>query len=457
MTENNFLEKINFYLKKDISSILVSSYEEIDIYEFFDTEKLEEDNIYLDEYYSDNIIEAIHQEALRRLEETSSYDGESESFVLRRYLNLPSIKKEEQNFTYFNDLAEIYIKYQKKDRIKGLSWGEKNDMSSIFNKMLQLMLHFFTKTELNYLKGCFGSVNMDDFDSVIAMTLVKCLSLREKTAENIAEEIKIPDDIINKIIDCMGGVSLNYSLEDYLIAPKKQLIKKYINVHEIIPAYISKDNIAYYSEDDANKIIEDIYTYVSLISPETKTFKPKKTTGFNKKNKRNFGNYCSSAIKKELYKQYKLQLPCHVPARKTSDYIKEGVPKVYSLLTSEELEDMGINSSAAEYIQKQIVDASNVSHGYYEAEDYSVQESYERKELNKILLDKIRSIPNGNMVLYYQGIKYTNGKYEKHARHTYKETADFFGQKEYITKYAIEKCQKIFREEFPKFFEEYYS
>ena len=94
------------------------------------------------------------------------------SFKLREYLNLPSLTKKEMDFGYFNDLANIYRTYLNSNN---LTYLEKQDMDKIFEKMLALMLHFFTKTVNQMLPENTGCISFEDFDSVIALTLLQCL------------------------------------------------------------------------------------------------------------------------------------------------------------------------------------------------------------------------------------------------------------------------------------------
>lgn len=94
------------------------------------------------------------------------------SFKLREYLNLPSLTKKEMDFGYFNDLANIYRTYLNSNN---LTYLERQDMDKIFEKMLALMLHFFTKTVNQMLPENTGCISFEDFDSVIALTLLQCL------------------------------------------------------------------------------------------------------------------------------------------------------------------------------------------------------------------------------------------------------------------------------------------
>ena len=72
-------------------------------------------------------------------------------FSLRDYLDLPSIKKEQMDWDYFDALHQVYA-----------TTRSKSEKDECFEIMLRLLMHFFTKTALSYQDSLGAAVDLED-------------------------------------------------------------------------------------------------------------------------------------------------------------------------------------------------------------------------------------------------------------------------------------------------------
>jgi len=429
-------------------------------------------------------------------EQWGTENEDASSFILRNYLTLPLLSKEDMDFKYFDGLADKYRSLLKKDRIIGLTYRERKEKEGLYNKMLALMLHFFTKTVNPKLKASTAMVDRDDFDSVIAMTLVKCLALREKSIDFIADSLteeQCASAIKKYRLENNNGVQT--SLFQYaLMFDKKDIIKEILADFDINEAYLDKNGVPFYNEKDASYVIAYIINLSGIGKP-----KKIRTSGFSSNG--NFGFYVTSAIKKEINKLFRAQLEIHYPAHayitsedmnnlaETETYLfdKENQANAKELSTMEkqqsvsvkgcsdpqritphrtlaifsaaESEAAGLSGAAINMVEASVSKAINVSHGHFEKEETEVAESYERRQLNNILCDAIHHMDDGDIVLYRFGIDYdrTNGRFSKTSQRTFKETAEKFNMETYRVKSAVKKCGEEFKRKYPNFFIQYFE
>lgn len=445
MTKQEFLRNFDSFVLEGVEVPEVPEtdfFEVVDFSPYMDMDSLEKNEIYLEDFdpamIYDKLLESKRREARAWGNLTSLDDG----LNLRAYVNIDKLQREDYSFDRFEKLALLYRRYLRKERAGQLTYHDKKDMENIFNKLLACMIHFFSKKENRHLAGCTSAVDLDDFDSVIAMTLVNCLRLQDKTAEEIMEATGLDSADCFIILNKMG---VPFVFGD---SPQLLLFKEVMKECNYFPSYISK-GVAYYDKDICQGFFNALAAYAADADVK---FTIPKGVGFDN-TKSSFRKYVTASINKELYKLYRNQIPVHVPARVA---LSSDIPtQTVTILDPGEADDNGINPAASNYMEAKQLEAFVQQNG--ETEMTSPVESLERKALNEILCETIRSIPKGEMVLYCFGIDYVDGQYITGAKRTMKSTAAHFGTEEHIVKYAIKSVGAAFKKLYPDFCVEYFA
>lgn len=447
MTKYQFLKNIDDFAINIDKLPEFNNTEDIDIdfSLYLNMDELKKEEIFLEDFETGLLYEKLQEVKEQREREWGSQKSTSNSLNLREYVNIDKLEKKDYSFARFEKLAVLYRFYLRKQRMNTLSYAEKRDMESVFNKLLACMIHFFTKRENYHLKGSGAAVDMDDFDSVIAMTLIRCLKLQDKSADEIIASINLDE------ADCFLILSeLNIPLNFYE-SPKVTLFKTIMKMRNYSPSYLA-DGVAYYDLDIVkgfyNSLLEcAISANVEFVVPKLQGFDPDKSS---------FRKYITASICKELYKLYRWQIPVHVPAKVRLDENISAQTQAVPIFNAGEAVENGINPAASSYIEFQQFESFVQKNGA--SEMTKPTERIEKRTLNKILCDRIMEIPDGEIVLYHFGIEMINGNYYAvEGRRSYAETAEHFNQDLYTVKYAVKRVGRIFKKKYPDFYIEYFS
>lgn len=439
MTNNYFLNRYYRYLDRNVE---IPDFSKINLknYDFsIHFEKIPE-GVNLKKISPERLAEKLTQEKISVENKWGSLRGKK-IFKTRDYIEMDNLEESDYSWTNFDQLAYKYQYYLRKKLNGRISYAERLDMDNIFTKMLSCMIHFYTKKELYHLQTAPASVDIDDYDSVIAMTLIKCLAIHDLSEREVVEKMKLSEEDAGTILANEFGIQ-----PDFWFSSKAALFSIIENKREYMtwtPApYITRGQVYYPQE-----IYSDFYEEITKLAKRNNiSFSEPRTFGFNRKKAQRFSYYLTGSIDKELYKMYRKQFTVHVPAKHP---IPQEVINPINIFAVGEMTNGGaeIDSDYVNKMDAEIIRAVG--------EDNDPADLFEDNEVSNDLFKKVLAIDNGEILLYKVGIDHINDQFIKNHKRTFKNAAKKYGMSEYEVKKAISKVASAFKEAYPDFLSQY--
>lgn len=401
-------------------------------------------SIYLDmdlvpqEIKLENINPILLANALTEVKKIEEECWGTDSSNMREALELYKLKPSDYDWKQFNRLAEEYQHLARKEQHVPLNKTEQKQKDSLFSKMLACSVHFFTKRELKMLQTSSSVISIEDLDSIIALTLLKCLEVNDFNEEQIITNLTLTDEQCRKILEekFQINVPIWYS-------SKKMLFNVVSDQQGYLPVFVTKNDVFY-----AIEVYENFYSVVGKVCKELKIpYKPYKTKGFNKNKNLSFCYYLNKAIGFELSKAYRKQLCAIVPFHQKE--VPNEILYPVAILSAQEAEEAGFSSAYAQKMEKEINDAFGVT-------DETPESLTEEKLGQNNLFELISELPDGDILLFYCGVNKTpNGEWQSGKKKTFKLVTEKFNVSEYEAKKKMQACSRLFRKRYPNFLSDY--
>jgi len=317
----------------------------------------------------------------------------------------------------FDRMAYRYQHLQRKEWSAGLSPAEKRERDSLFNKMYSTLLKYYHEKELEERIHS-ASIDVEDFDSVIALTLVKCLTIHDLTENEILTRLNLSEKGAARILFNEFGI-----VSDFWFSAKEALfiiLSRKDGYASRIPYPYIVNGKTYYPLEIYTEFYEDV---AKLAKKNNVSFSIPKSFGFNRNKSEKFYYYVKGAIYLELNKLFKGQFSVHFPMRSS-------VPQ--ELFDMVSMDEKGVYQTNDSYFD--LVDKT------YQQNDFFA---------------KVYNIKNGNLLLYYCGVDFSNEGFTVSEKRTFADTAEHFGLNIGTTKNRVKKCACDFRKKYPDFLSYY--
>ena len=362
----------------------------------------------------------------------------ADSSNMREALELHKLKPSDYDWKKFNRMAEEYQHLARKEQHLTLNRTEQRQKDSLFSKMLACCVHFFTKKELKMLQTSSPVINIEDLDSIIALTLLNFLEVKDFTEEQVIANLSLSDEACRTILEEKFQIKV-----PIWYSSKKMLFNVVTDQQGYLPVFVTKDEVFYSIE-----VYENFYGVIEQFCKELKLpYKPYKVKGFNKNKNLSFCYYLNKAIGFEFTKAYKRQLCAIVPYHQKE--IPNSLLYPVAMLSAQEAEEAGFSSAYAQKMEKEINDAFGVT--------AETPESITEEKLGQAnLFELISQLPDGDILLFYCGVNRTpNGEWQSGKKKTYSLVSEKFNISEYEAKKKMRNCSDLFKAKYPNFLKEY--
>lgn len=441
MNNKYFIRRYYRYLNRDVP---IPDFSKIDISKYDFSKHFE--NVPEEINFSTINPSALAQKLTREKELASNRWGavqERDKMVIRDYIQMEKLTSKDYSWNAFDELAYRYQYLERKEANNRLSHADKIEMENLFVKMLSCMIHFYTKKENYHLQSAPAAVDIDDYDSIIAMTLVNCLALNDLSQEEILKRVNLSEADAGTILLNEFGIS-----PDFWFSSKEMLfsiIEKKKDYFGWNPSpYIVNGKIFYPQEAYC-----DFYEEIQKLGKRNKIVIPEpKCHGFNRRKAQRFSYYLCGSIEKEMYKMYRKQCSVHVPFRHK---IPSDATNTVAIMTKKECDNAGWSEDYANKLDAEIVNAVG--------QDANPADIIEEKTTNNDFFSKVLSLENGELLLYKVGVDYDKEQnaFFVNKKRTYKTAGEKFGMSEYEAKKAAKRVATAFKRKYPNFYNEYVS
>lgn len=439
MNNNGFVRRYYRYVNRNIP---IPDFDKIDIskYDFskhFENVPLEIDISKIDPF---RLAEKLACER-RIMENQWGEIGDSDKLNIRQYVQMEKLTPSDYNWDRFDEMAYRYQYFLRKKLNHSLTVPEKIEMENLYAKMLSCMIHFYTKKESYHLQSSSPTVDLDDYDSVIALTLIKCLALHDLSQKDILNMLELSEGDAGVILYNEFGIE-----PDFWFSAKEMLfsiIEKKKDYFSWNPSpYIVNGQIWYPQEAYC-----DFYQEIIKLAKRNKIVvcEPR-TYGFNRRKAQKFSYYLCASIDKELYKLYRRQIVVHVPYKHK---VPNEVINPIAILTKDEYSKMNYSPDYYDHIDGEISKSFGVP--------TNPADIFEEDALNVDFYKKVKALDYGDVLLYKVGVDYIPGQniFLSTKKRTFKDTGIKFGISEYEAKKIIKQVATEFKKKYPNFYAEY--